>query len=144
MPFDLKIADADQWSISIAGIPISGYADGEFLRIERESPAFEDVAGTDGEVTRSKTNDHRATITIRLMSSSSSNDPLSALYNSDRNTPGGAGVGAFMARDAQGRAIFVAEKAWIAEPPNVSLDRTATEREWVIRCANLIETHGGN
>lgn len=144
MAGDLKIYDADQVNISLAGIPLSGYADGEFLRIERESNAFDDVVGTDGEVTRSKTNDDRATATVRLMQSSGSNDLLSVLYNSDKNTPGGVGVGPFLARDAQGRAIFTAEKAWIAKAPNVVFDRTATEREWVIRMATIIEFHGGN
>lgn len=139
-----KVYDADQISISIAGLPISGFADGEFLRIERESNAFDDVVGTDGEVTRSKTNDDRATVTIRLMQTSDSNDLLSTLYNADKAAPGGAGVGPFMCRDAQGRALFIAEKAWIAKPPDQVFDRTATEREWMIRCAKLDGTYGGS
>jgi hypothetical protein len=139
-----KVYDADQVSVSLNGIPLSGYADGEFLRIEKDSNDFEDVVGTDGEVTRSKTNDRRATVTVRLMQTSSSNDLLSALANLDKNTPGGIGVGVFLCRDRQGRAVFMAEKAWIAKTPSVSFDKSAKEREWVIRCANLIETHGGN
>jgi hypothetical protein len=141
---DLKVYDPDQIRVNLAGLPLSGWADGEFVRIERESDAFDDVVGTDGEVTRSKTNDHRATVTLRLMQSSDSNDLLSSLYNLDRNSPNGAGVGPLLIRDAGGRSLFVAEKAWIRRPPDVVFDRTATEREWVIRCANLIETHGGN
>jgi hypothetical protein len=78
------------------------------------------------------------------MQTSSANDLLSALAALDRNTPGGAGVGTFMARDRQGRAIFHAEKAWISKTPNVSFDRQAKEREWTLRCAELVEVHGGN
>lgn len=144
MAGDLKIYDPNDVSASIAGLPMSGWADGEFIRIERESNAFDDVAGTDGEVTRSKSNDDRATITFLLMQSSDANDLLSALYNTDKNTPGGAGVGAFLVRDGSGRALFTAEKAWIQKSPDVSLDRTATAREWTIRCASILEFHGGN
>ena len=141
---DMKVRDSDQMSASLAGIPFDGYADGEWLRIQRDGPAFTDVVGTDGEVTRSKTNDDRATVTLRLMSSSATNALLSALHNSDKNTPGGVGVGAFLLRDRQGTTLISAEKAWIAKAPDTSEDRTATVREWVIRVAKLVEFHGGN
>ena len=140
----LRVYDPDQVIISVAGIPISGWADGEFCRVERESDAFSDVVGTDGEVTRSKTNDNRATVTIRLMQSSPINALLSALHNSDKNSPGGVGVGPFELFDASGGTTLVAEKCWIAKEPDSSWDRTATEREWMIRCARLDQVHAGN
>jgi hypothetical protein len=140
---DLRIYDPDQIFISLAGIPLSGWADGEFCRIERENPSFEDVVGTDGEVTRSKTNDERATVTLRLMQSSPSNDLLSALHLSDKNTPGGVGVGVLLIQDLQGTSVFTAEKSWISKEPDVSYDRTPTEREWIIRVAKLVSNHGG-
>lgn len=140
-----KVYDSDQVSASLAGINLNeGTADGEWLRVERDSPAFEDVVGTSGEVTRSKTNDDRATVTLRLMQSSDVNDLLSVLYNSDKATPGGVGVGPLLIRDRQGTTLLNAEKAWISKAPDVSMDRTATAREWIIRCAQLIEFHGSN
>jgi hypothetical protein len=141
---DLRNYDSDQYFLSVAGIPISGYADGEFVRVERDNPAFDDVVGTDGEVTRSKTNDGRATATVRLMQTSPSNDLLSALHNSDKAAPGGVGVGPFLLQDLQGTTILFGEKCWIMKEPDLSLDRTATEREWEVRIANLISTHGGS
>lgn len=140
---DLKVYDSDQYSASLAGIAFEGFADGEWLRIERDNNAFDDVVGTDGEVTRSKTNDDRATITLRLMQTSSTNSLLSAFYNADKLTPGGVGVGPFLLRDQQGTTLISAEKCWIAKEPDVSMDRTATEREWVFRCSKLISFHGG-
>jgi hypothetical protein len=140
-----KVYDADQVSITLNGIPIdSGFADGEFLRIEQESDAFTDVAGTDGEVTRSKTRDNRATITILLMQSSSGNALLTALLEVDKSTPGGAGVGVFQARDRQGTSIHLAAECWISKAPDVSYDREATPREWTLRAANLENFVGGN
>jgi hypothetical protein len=139
-----KYYDADQVTVSIAGIPLSGYAEGEFLRIEQETDDFDDVAGTDGEVTRSKTNDARANVTVLLMQSSDSNDLLSALSNTDRRAPNGAGVGAFLVRDRNGRALYTAPACWVKRPPNATFDRTATAREWLIRVANLERFDGGN
>lgn len=140
-----KVYDASEVSVSIAGIPIdSGYDDGEFLRIEQESDDFVDKAGTDGEVTRSKTNDRRATITILLMQSSLGNALLSALNNIDRLAGNGAGVGPFLCRDRQGTALYAAAESWISKPPNVSFDREPTAREWTIRVAVLERFDGGN
>jgi len=141
---DLREYDPNQFFCSLAGIPLSGYADGEWIRIEREGPSFEDIVGTDGEVTRSKSNDDRATITVMLMQSSPVNDLLSALHNTDKNTPGGVGVGAFLLQEIGGTFQMAAEKAWISKEPDVAMDRTATSREWIIRVAKLVSTHGGS
>lgn len=139
---DYRLFDSDGYFTSFAGIVASGFADGEWFSIERDTPAFSDVAGTDGEVTRSKTNDDRATIKLKLMQSSPVNDLLSALYNLDKNTPKGAGIGPFLHRDTNGSTLFSAEACWISEEPPMKQDRTATEREWTFRVAKLISHHG--
>jgi hypothetical protein len=145
-----KIYDASEISVSIAGIPIDpgtgpgGYADGEFMTIEWEGDQFTDVVGTDGEVTRSKTNDLRATATLRLMQSSAANAALSALSLLDQKTPNGAGVGAFMVRDRSGLSIHEAAECWIAQMPNATYGREAGPREWKIRIAKLNSLIGGN
>lgn len=145
MSNDTKIYDADQVTMILCNIPIdSGYADGEFLRIEQDSDDFSDVVGTDGEVTRSKTNDRRATVTVSLMQSSTGNTVLSALNNLDRNIPGGAGVGTLLVRDKQGTSLYTAAKCWIMKPPDAAFGREATSREWKIRIGNLVRLDGGN
>jgi hypothetical protein len=140
----MKVYDPTEVTVSFAGIVIQGYADGEFLRVEQESDDFSDVAGTDGEVSRSKTSDRRATVTFVLMQTSASNALLSAISNADRNAPGGAGVGALFIRDRQGTSLYRAAEAWISKPPNVTMDRSPTSREWTLRCANLQRLDGGN
>ena len=138
-----KIYDADQISLSFMGIPIdSGYADGEFLTIEQAEDDFVAKVGTDGEVTRSKTNNRLATIKVKLMLTSSGNSALSALNNLDRATPGGAGVGPMLVRDRQGTSLYTASKCWISRPPDVSFDREPTAREWTLQAANLVRFDG--
>ena len=141
----LKVYDANEVTVNVAGLPIeSGFDDGEFVRIEQEAEDFIDKVGTDGEVTRSKTNDRRATITILLMQSSDGNALLSGLNNLDRLAGNGAGVGPFLVRDRQGTALYAGAECWISKPPDVSFDREPTAREWTLRVASLERFDGGN
>ncbi len=134
----VKVYDADQVKLTIAGFSIeSGFADGEFLRVEQEADDFTDVAGTDGEVTRSKTNDRRATITVLLMQTSSGNQALSALSNVDREAPNGAGITPILIADKNGDTLYAASSCWIQKPPDAAFDREATSREWTLRVGDL-------
>lgn len=141
----LKIYDADQVTFSFANQPIdSGFADGEFIRVEQETDAFTDKVGTDGEVSRSKTNDNRATVTLLLMSTSSGNALLSALHRADKLAPNGAGVGVLAIKDLQGSTLHLAPRAWITKMPDASYDRESTTREWVFRTDNMDSNIAGN
>lgn len=140
-----RIYDADQITMVFMGILVdSGYADGEFCRVEQLSDDFTDVVGTDGEVARSKTNDRRATITVTLLQTSSGNAKLSVLNNLDKLAANGAGVGPLLIKDLAGTSLYTASKAWIAAPPKVVFSRGAEAREWTIRCADLLRLDGGN
>lgn len=140
-----KEYDADQIAMAVGLIPISGgWADGKFCSIKRVSAMFTDKAGTDGEVTRSKTNDRRAEVQISLMQSSDCNNLLSAVAILDENTSNGGGVGTCIIKDLSGKTAFFAAKAWISEMPESDFDREAGTRTWIIRCANAIWFVGGN
>jgi len=139
-----RIYDSNQVQVAFAAIPVQGYADGDFLTITYETDAFSDVAGTDGDVARSKTNDRRATVEIILMSTSPTNDLLSAVHLADINTPGGAGVGAFLVTDLNGTSLFTAGNAWVQKAPDVTYGREANERTWTLRVDSLVAFTGGN
>ena len=63
---EFKIYDATEVTLIIAGVPIeSGFAEGEFVKLEPSEEAFKMVIGTDGSVTRSKTNNRTAKATVR-------------------------------------------------------------------------------
>jgi len=141
----VKNYDPTLYTIVAAGIPVDkGYADGEFITVEREGDAVTDVAGTDGSVTRAIVKDNRATVTIKLMQSADVNALLSALFLLDQNAPNGAGVGPFLLKDRGGTTVLAGDACWIAKTPDVKLDKTPTPREWKLRVANLKEFHGGN
>ncbi len=144
MPRRASYYDPDQVVILAAGARIQGFADGEYITVEQVSDGFQDVVGTDGEVARSKSNDRRATVTIKLLQTSPSNDVLSAIHRADLDAPNGAGVFAFQMMDLQGTSIVHGAKAWIVKFPDTSMDRTAKSREWQIRIATVDRFVGGN
>ncbi len=139
------VYDPNEVSIMVCGIPIEGgFADGTYVEIDQDSNDFDDIVGTDGDVTRSKTNDRRGTVTITLMQSSEGNALLSALNNIDRKQSNGAGVGPLLIKDNQGTALYAGEKSWISKPPAAPFGKTAGPRAWTIRVADLERFDGGN
>jgi hypothetical protein len=143
----MKIYNAKEVTITVAGIPIhksGGYADGEFVRIEKEADDVLDAVGTDGEVTASLSNDDRHTITIILMQSSASNDVLSSLRARMIATRLRQGVGAIQIGDGSGRALYRGAKCWIRKPPNAAFAKEPGTREWTLRVEGLTRVDGGN
>lgn len=139
-----KEYDPDQVVVYFAGKRIQGFADGEFITVEQMSPGFTSVSGSDGEVARSKSNDRRAKVTVKLLQTSDSNDDLSEVHQTDLDAPNGAGVGTFLMQDLQGTTLVHADQAWITQFPDGSNDRTAKSREWVIELARAERVVGGN
>lgn len=140
-----RFYDPNRVSIIIAGLPItSGFAEDEMITIEREGDAFTDVVGVDGEVSRSKLFDNRATVKLKLMQTSPNNALLTAMYLQDKLGDNGAGVGPFAVKDKGGTTLYTAEHCWISKPPDATFGNKATPREWTIRVASLIEFAGGN
>lgn len=142
---NVKVYDADQVSLTIAGIPISsGYADGVFLEIEQMAEDFTTKVGTDGEVTRSKTNDARVKVKIHLMQSSDGNSLLSVVNTLDKQTPNGGGIGPLLIKDLQGTSLYACAKSWISKPPDAAFDREASERVWEVTGVLSARLDGGN
>jgi hypothetical protein len=140
----LKTYDPSLVDVIFAGRRIDGFGEDTFIEITKEAPAWSDKVGVDGEVTRSKSLDRRATITITLMQTSEANAWLSSTYKSDRNASNGAGVGAFRLADRSGNTVFESARTWIQEEPDPSFGREAGERVWVLRAATLETNHDGS
>jgi hypothetical protein len=139
-----KVYDPASITMSFAGINIQGLADGEFVSLEQNEDAFTVQIGSDGDGTRSKSNNRSGRVTFTLMMSSSTNDLLSALHTLDLESPSGAGIGPLMIKDLNGTTLITAERAWITRFPTAAYDREATSREWIIETDKLIQLQGGN
>jgi hypothetical protein len=149
MAFQIKEYDADQIVILIAGIALSqgagqsGYADGEFLSVGFK-PQFILVKGTDGSAARSKTNDRETEIKVNLLQTNSANAALSALLFADVSTPNGTGIGSFVVKDLQGTTLVSVPTAWITQPADITLDRGAKGRSWLVTGLWDVALIGGN
>lgn len=138
----VKSYNPAQVQLVVAGIPISGYAEGTFINIGRDNPAFTNGSGSDGEGWRAKSNDFTGTCTLTLLQTSASNDALSALAVLDEAS--GDGVGPLLMVDLSGRSLYQAETCWIEKVSDAEFGRDKTNREWVIKTDRLIVFVGGN
>lgn len=136
--------DPKKTVVTFAGIPISGFDEDEFVLMEPNEELFNLQVGADGEATRTRNNNNSGRITITLLSTSASNDALSALFTLDANTPGAKGTGPFLAKDLSGRTIGAAEVAWIVKPAAVRWSRSGSNRVWILETNNLLLFVGGN
>lgn len=138
----LKNYDPKQITTIVGGKIISGFADGTFVKAERNEQAFNLKVGVDGEGTRAKNNNRSGKFTITLMQSSSSNDVLSAFALADEFSGGGAVP--VLLRDALGTTLCTALTAWvqkIADPENA---KEVSTRTWVLETDEMLMFVGGN
>lgn len=130
-------------SLSVMGNPISGYADGSAIVVERRNDMWATSVGADGvDTSRAKSNDKSGTITITLAQTSGSNDILAAYMKADEVSNNG--VVAINCTDTLGTTELFTAKAWIRKAPNVEFSKEVTSREWVFDCADLDMSVGGN
>ena len=141
----MRTYDPNQWDISFAGRHLNkGVADGTFLTVASMSPGFSSKSGVDGEPTRSRLNDKRYTARVVLMQTSEANKILSDIYAASRarGAANSTGVGSFFVQDRSGTTVLQSAKAYIADDPDITLEATATTREWLFELTDVDITHG--
>lgn len=121
---------------------ISGFGDGTFITVERASNSWNKKVGTDGVVTRSKSNDKSGTITVVLSQGCEACDTLSALQVADEQN--NLGVVPFSLRDTSGRTVVTAAQCWLTKPPTVEFSRESTDRTYVFESNSIDIYLGGN
>lgn len=134
--------DAKSVLVSVGGFPISGFVDGTFLEITADDQQFLKVTGADGYVTRVKSNDYGAVMTLTLSQSSPSNDILSGIFNADRLN--NLGVVPILIKDMTGTTIIFSGTGWIQQFPDISYGNDITDRAWIFDLANVDLFIGGN
>ena len=138
----VKTYSPQKVSVIVAGIEISGYADGTFVSIEPMGDGTQSVCGADGEIARTMSADDRHKVTLTLMASSNSNDVLTALYYSDKATA--SGIVPMLIKDLLGSSIFAVAEAWITNPPKKEYDKKSGDIEWVFETGTPAEVIGGS
>lgn len=130
-----KNYDPDGVLVVFNKIPVFGFAPGTFVRVERDEDTFSEVAGAGGDVVRIRNRNRMGTVTITLLQSSPSNDLLSANMVADEAT--GVAYGEVMVKELNGTTVAGGANAWVKKPPGIEFGAEASNREWVIKVADL-------
>ena len=123
--------------VAAGGNPISGWGEGDALDIEPMGDSWTTTVGGDGDIVRSFTGQKTFNITLRLLSTSTSNDVLSALHVADTSIAKAGGPGlpfSFFAKDINGTSLFAFTSAWITKLPKYTRANAQKDREWTL-CA---------
>lgn len=138
----VKTYNSEEVQVIIGTRRIRGLAEGSFVSIDREADTFSKSVGSDGEVSRSKTNNRSGTISITLQNTSEDNAYLMGLHNTDENS--GAGIVPAKVIDKNGTYVAIATESWIQKPATSEFSNEITTRQWVVACGNLDLSGGGN
>lgn len=128
-------------TVVFGGIVLSGYADGELVKVERDEDTFSKSVGAHGDTTRVRNRNRNGMITVRLQAESDTNDKLSAIHAADELT--GTGTRPVQVKNLNGTTVHSAQTAWLRKPPESGFAKEASVREWVIDCYNLNMFVGG-
>lgn len=113
-------------------LEIQGFGEGDdVVNITFDTDQFSDMAGAKGDVTRTQTNDNRATVTIKLLQTSQSYKELIALYNVDKLS--GAGILPLTVINKETGETFVGNNAWIIKLPDIVRGQNANVVEFTFR-----------
>lgn len=139
----VRTYDPRNVQIIVGGNPISGFADGSFITITPDETLYAKSVGADGEVSRARSNNRSATVTLTLKQTSQSNDVLSALALADNAA--NAGVVPFMVKEiGSGSTLVFAQAAWIEDFPDIDYSKEVGERAWTLATAQTDMFVGGN
>jgi hypothetical protein len=138
----LRTYDPSQVIVLWGGIPLSGFADGEFITIERSADAYSKVTGADGQTSRAKSCDKSGSAKVTLQQTSPANAVLQASATADELNNGG--VVPFAVTDLSGTSVYVSAHAWVKKTPSVTFGKEIANREWEIDMADITVFTGGN
>ena len=128
--------------ITFGGIPLTGFAEGTVLTIERSEDMFKEYVGASGEVSRAKSNNRTGTAKLSLAQTSPANDYLSTMALLDESV--NAGVRPFFAKDGLGTSIFMAPQAYVKKVAPAAYGKDIQAREWTIFLVDINIFVGGN
>lgn len=133
-------------TLGVSPTPITGFAKGTFIEVERDEDAFKKFVGSDGEVTRVRNRNTAGMVKITLDQGSQSNAYLSGLADLDEAS--GSGVVPMSLVDYSGVSPVSAvssPQAWCRKRPKMDFAGEAdSPRVWIFDMASCIFEVGGN
>lgn len=136
--------DPSQVIVSIGGVTLSGFSDGDAIIARRSEDAYSMRAGNDGGVGRARNPNMSGEFEFKLLQTSAVNAALSALVATDDLTNQGLPTFPISIFDGSGASLAVASACWIKTVPEMTMGKEVGERTWVFSAADLRLFHGGN
>lgn len=127
--------------ITVNGVPVSGFADGDACTAARNEDSYSLTVGADGEALRNRTNNNSGRITFNLLYSSPLNTVFQALGTLDEAS--GLGQAAILITDLNTGGSVFAARAWVVKPPDFTVGMEAGAREWIFETGDLQLNHAG-
>lgn len=134
---------AEKVVVTVGGAIISGFSDGDFVTAAYDEDRFTKHVGADGEVARSKNASKAGTIEIVLSQTSKANDELNVIFALASMSGIDPTIPVAVA-DLSGRSLCFAGKAWLKTAPEMVFGKEIGDRTWVLDCADMSFSHGGN
>lgn len=128
--------------LAVGFIPITGFTDGSFVRVEKLAPPFTLHESADGVVTRIYNKSDTYRITLTLMSTSPSNDVLTKLWQLDELTQ--KGKFPLLIKDAGGSDLFFSTTTWVDALPVMDKSVEINDRTWSLVCSQGFINIGGS
>lgn len=123
----MRTYDPKKSSLIIAGLVVSGYAEGSSIKVKWNNPElFKRHIGGHGEVTRTKRVDTSGTIELSLMQLSPTHAQLHLLRKLEGTFP--------VLHQYNGELNFnaAAAAAWIEKMPDEEFGTEVSKRDWII------------
>lgn len=139
----LKEYDPKDVIITWSGVPLNaGIADGTFLKVKRNVPAWKLFKGGDGEGARVRTSNHSGTLEVTMRNGSDIHQILAVLANTDLIT--GVIVAPLLVLDFSGRTLHAMNRAFIQDFTEDIFATTEENRTWVFEADDLFMFPGGS
>lgn len=106
----------------------TGYAEGEFIKIERMGDIFATVKGADGGIDRINLNNLTYEVELTLKQTSPTNEELSIATALDITA--NSGVATLIVKDLSGNSLFTAPQAWVKKDPESTYSDGMGNRTW--------------
>lgn len=119
------------------GIPLTGFAEDSFLRLEWSEDVFTKHVSANGKLALTKSADETGTVEIELMATAPDNFYLGAIEKAQRLAPESVAFSNFVINDPSGNSLAVAINAFIMTRPSVDLGKDQNSKTWVFGCEKL-------
>ena len=136
--------DPSQVIVTIGGVIVSGFSDGDSIVVRRNEDAYSMRAGNDGGIGRARNPNMSGEFEFRLLQTSGANAALSALVATDDLTNQGLPTFPIQVLDGSGFSLAIASQCWIKTVPEMTFGKEVGERTWVFSGADVRMFHGGN